>query len=606
MIYLTGTNGQNWRSFADQLSAANPQSISLAVPSAKNLTSPGTEVICFAECPASLIAARAEDPSVTLERWKKSAGVLLALWRKSRQRVAILNWDECLADAAAFDQWLSDQIQTESGKAAGPLPTTQTSLASRVIAEVIVAQDREATRLWNELRVASLPIAKDFGGPRGASPALALRELAQQQEETLKTHEMLLQEIQNAHKESEDFFGQLEIARADAEATKQELERTAALLQETQGTRQGLQDQLNTAQGELNALKQESQTLKESALRNHEMLLQEIQNAHKESEIFFEQWKRLELDPSTKYFSADEVYLQAASSTPTHSHLEFLLEDCRVFDRHYRKLRVRLVEHHGKAGLAILYNERDQLPPLYHWSSDGKEDDLPYALFIPRDKQGRQKLQSAPATDLALINGAAGLALGYIALREHALVPRWLHIARILVHDLNNVGARVHYDSVQTALSSRRDAFNCLIHFKLRNALFEGAHATTLSLSWSPSPLGGTLTIIDNQSDLLVAPLSPLEPRHDFRSVVDLPCRSVSEWQCLGQKWLGFSQKSKSLILHLAQALPDFVFHLCEQHPDQKANKERLTKQARRLYHRLRNLDRRLKLRGAIAKLVRR
>jgi hypothetical protein len=599
MIYLTGTNGQNWRSFADQLSAANPQSISLAVPSAKNLTSPGTEVICFAECPASLIAARAEDPSVTLERWKKSAGVLLALWRKSRQRVAILNWDECLADAAAFDQWLSDQIQTESGKAPGPLPTTQTSLASRVIAEVIVAQDREATRLWNELRVASLPIAKDFGGPRGASPALALRELAQQQEETLKTHEMLLQEIQNAHKESEDFFGQLEIARTNCEAAKEELT-------SVKGAHASGKQELERAQGELAALHSELQSTKENALRNYEMLLQEIHNAHIESEDFFQQGKLAQATHGAIHAHAEQMIHIGTSNGRSHSHIEFVLRGIRLFDRVIQKLRVRLIWHHAKPGIAIFREELNAQPPLYHWNPSGEEAGVEYSLFVPGDRAGKKKLLSAPATDLALVRSASNLIYSYLRVHGLSGSELWTDVALDLIHRLNEVPHRIHYDSVATAPVTQPVTHSISeksFSFKLRNPIFLNSHATSFDFFWRPAHGVEIKDLAYNKQFL------PRAMRDKLGAPTDSIHILLSKDGCdqhLAAKWANLSNSERWFLLLLLKALPDFVFHLCEQHPDQKQNKERLTKQARQLYRRLRNLDRRHRLKGAIAKLIRR
>ena len=69
--------------------------------------------------------------------------------------------------------------------------------------------------------------------------------------------------------------------------------------------------------------------------------------------------------------------------------------------------------------------------------------------------------------------------------------------------------------------------------------------------------------------------------------------------------WPHLTEHDRTFLLLLAKALPDFVFHLCEQHPDQQPNKNRLTKQARTLFRRLCALDRKYRFRKTVAKLLR-
>jgi hypothetical protein len=153
MTTLTGTSAHTWRDFATRLSAISGGNISVSDSSpdhlAKHLQSNAeANLIIFAECPASLIADRFKEPGTLLDGWKTSAATLLALWRKNRQRVTILNWDECLADPPAFDQWLTSRFGTESSKASLTPSAPQALLAQQVIANVIVARDDRTHALY--------------------------------------------------------------------------------------------------------------------------------------------------------------------------------------------------------------------------------------------------------------------------------------------------------------------------------------------------------------------------------------------------------------------------------------------------------------------------
>jgi hypothetical protein len=620
MTTLTGTSANTWRDFATRLSAISGENISVSDSSpdhlAKHLQSNAeANLIIFAECPASLIADRFKEPGTLLDEWKTSAATLLALWRKNRQRVTILNWDECLTDPPAFDQWLTSRFGTESSKASLTPSAPQSSLAQQVIANVIVARDRDATRLWNELQAASQPISKKAAVLAQPTPELALAELtrwqdqfAENKQRAIQTHEMLLQEIQNAHKESEDFFEQLEIARVDGEATKQELasvraaqasdkqelERTATLLQETQRTKQELQSQHDAVQGEVAALKQESQGIKESALRNHEMLLQEIHNAHQESESFFEQWKSLEASVQPHFLTAERILRGGEKHHPPHHHLDYVFESASLFERHWRRLPVRLVEHHGNAGLVIFHSSGNGTTPLYQWEPNGQENGLDLMLFIPSDKKSAAKLAGIPTSDLLLVRDAAAKILGHLSVHGGPEAERWEPIARRLLQEIEEIPDRLHYDSVAGFVHRENDRSS--VRFNAAKLYFRGNCASSFVVDWTPASSGGTLRLEANKEN------SPILLRSASEVLVGFA--STEEEETVRKLWPRLTAHDRTFLLLLAKALPDFVFHLCEQHPDQKANQERLTKQARKLYRQLRNLDRRQQVRSAIAKII--
>ena len=421
---------------------------------------------------------------------------------------------------------------------------------------------------------------------------------------------MLLQEIQSAHKESEDFFEQLEIARADSESTRrelaaargadqaarQELEHRTRDLQQTKAAKDDCESRLQALQGELTTLQADSETLRESSLRNHEMLLQEIQNSHKESEEFFKEWKSLEAAVRPQFLGAERLVCGEEKVHPPHDHLDYVFESASLFDRHWGRLPVRLVEHHGNAGLAIFHTSGNSTKPLHHWEPNGRENGLDFMLFVPSDKKATNMLVGLPTSDLLLVRDATAKILGHLSVHEERGSSRWKSVARRLLREIDEIPERLHYDSVAGFVQRENDEFS--IRFKVTNLCFRGQCSSLFVFDWTPTSSGGTLRLEANKAD----PSMLL----DSAPEVVVGFASTEDEESVRKLWPGLIAHDRTFLLLLAQALPDFVFHLCEQHTDQKPQKERLSKQARTLSRKLQNPIRKLTIRKTVAKLIRR
>jgi hypothetical protein len=388
----------------------------------------------------------------------------------------------------------------------------------------------------------------------------------------------------------------MEKARAESESAKKEVEHTAALLQEAHAGTRDLETKHHALHGDLDALQAELQSIKANALSNHEMLLQEIQNAHKESEDFFEQWKSLEASSQAHYLTVQKILRGGEKHHPPHSHLDYVLEGASLFDRQWHRLPVRLVEHHGRAGLALFKPYSHGPAPLYHWKPDGHENGADFALFVPADRQSRPKLTGAPSSDLLLVRDAAAKILGHLSVHGGPEAGRWLPVARRLLQEIEEIPERLHYDSVAGFSGDKADPSS--IRFNAANLYYRGNCSRSFVLDWVPASSGGRLRIPQESHET-----PPMLVHRGVETVVGF--ESPAEVEALEKLWPQLTHRDRTFLLLLAKALPDFVFHLCEQHPDQKPHKDRLTKQARQLYRRLCNLDRRHRLKGAIAKLIR-
>jgi len=639
VVILTGSGGDTWPAFARSLAPAparqrpkqarsgriapeNP-SLQLRVVAQADAELPellarhrDARIAAFWESPLDAIVngMRSGGPGTcaqTLDQWVGQTSSLLALWRRDRQRLLLLSCEECLAaPAAAVDRlsaFVGSPLLVEHGAVPASIPL---SSPARLLAEATVKRHREAFRVWQELSAASQPLSPD--GPHAVSdPAAALGDalrleeaarneakLCAEMEAVQATHaehcEMLLQEVRNAHGEAEDFFEQLTQARADAEAVNRQLDQSRTLLLEAEQAKHALEAERDEAKHRISQLHAELGTLGQSALDTQENLLQEIQNAHRESEDFFEQWKSLEAATLPEHFVAGRIVRGGEKHQPPHNHIDYTFDGGTLFERHWPQLRVRLVEHGGNAGIVIFATAGTPTHPLYHWEPDGKENGADYMLFVPRDKRSTAKLVGLPASDLILVRSLAAKMLGHLCVHGGDSGERWSGVARRLLQEIDEIPERLHYDSV-TGHAERKDGKEG-IRFTAVKLTYRGDCAPSYGLHWSPGPHGGKLRAGPDATDARMLPSCGGEAAVGFESNEDT--------SSLEKLWPLLTARDRTFLLLLTKALPDFVYHLCQQQPDHRPDKERLTKQAKALYGKLRAFDRRQRSRGMLAKLL--
>jgi hypothetical protein len=644
-IILTGTHGNSWHTFAESLSTQRiktPLSESFDKDDIYYLSDPITDLtetlsknramhaVVFFEAPAHVIASEAEKSTEgqvaesTLHDWSKSAEIILSLWRKNRSRIHILNWDECQAYPEEFSQWVHTLSGISALENCNPVfDGRNASLALRVIAEEIVRKDRTATRLWSELEAACEPIVKGVAMEDLRPDAFqALAELIQvksavkdrleqelasvraelegQKESAIKTHEMLLQELQNAFKESEGFFEQLENSRNVCEQAKQsmsdfatqleqsrgEVIRLTALHQEAEQARNRVFQEKSDFEQELASVRAELDGQKESALKTHEMLLQELQNAFKESEDFFEQWKSHEAATIPGHLNVGPCIRGAEHLQPPHCHLDFTFESVTLFERHWRRLPVRLVEHHGNAGMAIFNPYGNGSDPLYRWEPQGQEGGIDFMLFVPADDASKDRLVAAPASDILLIRELTARILGHLSVQGEAGSERWISIARRLLQQIDEIPERLHYDDVKTSSSGAQQETSH--RFTLNNLYFRGVCARSYAISWKPGSKGGSLTLEQPDFDHTILSSGVGIGSDGAGTSLALSFDSAEETQKARAAWRRLTRHDQEFIRVLIRELPNLIYHLCEQNPELRSRKGALIRKGRRLSEKLR------------------
>lgn len=580
MTLVAGISGPRWRACADRVCVADRHTVLALAGSISALTvhlrrNPCAKSIIFAECPWLLITEGAADPDAALKEWTQSAATILALCRRHRGRVTILNLSECLSDPAGLDEWINNRFGSTSSSVPPLPPATESSLVRQVLAHAIASRNSVAARLWKELLAVSQPISSSDAVLAPPCPQRALAEISQQQKHLAEERAALTNQLAS-----------LESANSSLST------RHSELLAE----HDALQSKHFSLIAERDSLAQKLKRTSQLATDAHNLLLQEILNAHQESEHFFEQWKSLEASVAPHCLTAERILRGGEKHHPPHRHLDFVFESVSLFERRWERLPVRLVEHRGNAGLAVFDPASNGAKPLYHWEPSGQESGQDFMLLVPSNAKAAAKLVSFPTSDLLLAHDATAKILGHLSVHEGREADCWLPVARRLLQEIEEIPERLHYDSVSGFVNG--GAGHPLIRFNAANLYFRGNCARAFVLDWTPAPSGGTLLLKPSEADTPMLVSSAPE--------VIIGFASNEEEDSIRKLWLRLTAHDQAFLLLLAKALPDFVFHLCEQHPDQKPHKERLTKQARKLYRRLCSLDRRLKLRSAIAKAIRR
>jgi len=600
------------------------------------------QVAAFCEPPAAFLASKAAEPGeisfeASLQAWCESAKSLLALWRKHRNRVHLLDWNECCAYPEEFRNWLQKTTDSPCEWALNPqqLGGGHLETLRQVLCQQAVKEDRLALRLWQEIQAACQPLSSVFQSEPPLSGALLaalqsldkvqaehawlhderddlttrhqslaserealLADLQKQKEQALQTHEMLLTEVQKAFKESEGFFAELEATRTEVESLKADLESSRSEAQAAHSTlfaeseelsarlastvverddlaseKSALDSRLSTLTSEREALSADLQTQKEQALQTHEMLLTEIHSAHIESEGFFEEWKTLEAATDFHHLQVGAVSRGEAKSSPTHSHLDFSFERLELFTRRWPRLAVRLVEHNGHAGLAIFDSPADKDRPLYHWKPTGEEGGTGYMLFVPTDTPVLESLVALPATDLVLIRCLTARILGHISVHGESPAGRWSAVARRLLEQIEEIPERLHYDSINATPDPGHAGKS--IEFAATHLFFRGSLAERFRWTWKPGTHGGEILIQKNEAFPSLLLGWPLE-----EDVLRLGEETPEARDHTLSVWNRLLERDRSFLRLLVGTLPDCIHHLCEQHPEQSKTKDDVTAQA--------------------------
>jgi hypothetical protein len=416
-----------------------------------------------------------------------------------------------------------------------------------------ISISEELQQLQSEASFHASQVEAEIGQLRSA--------LAAKEQEALGKNEMLLEEVQKAFQESEEYFEQWK----KAEATNEDLLAKHSAL-------------ASQAEADTTRFREELQARQVESLQKYEMLLEEVQKAFQESEEYFEQWKKTESLLSPFSLECEKIALGEQRNIGPHRSWDITFHQVTLLGRRWAQLDLRLVEHHGNAGI-LIFEGPGPSPALHRWNPNGEEGGRRFLLVVPQDHTSQTLLASIPASDLVFLRDATSKIIQEAATRDmpHAHCLFWLQVARRLLQHFNEVPSCVYYDAVKTSVLSQATGQPAL-RFELVNAYYAGKVLPSFPLVWKTSESKIHIESSTGNAGPLLAWPSTESGEPAAEVVFDLEDAPLAL-----QTWSNWLKQDQQLVSFLIKEFPNFLHHFFEQHPESPLAQATLQKQARQL-----------------------
>ncbi len=335
------------------------------------------------------------------------------------------------------------------------------------------------------------PLVTAFEKLEGEHAALIAErdKLLASSKDTADENELLLQQLHQVQEELEKYFlrnkdlQQQADRLADAEKKRQTLEKAQAELENSL-------KQSATRAGTLEKDRREIAHQLAETQKEKGFVLGQLQQVQEEIEHYFHENRRLRRrvlagGEAESLLQAEAVTLGSMENTAPHLHLNYTLERAHFGSKDMGRLRLRLVEHHGRPGLAILRSPGEE-PPLERWRVTGEEEGSTYQLVVPQDEQGEDFISSASAGDLIFLREAARMLAAHLSERdEQGRHTAWRRTAQHFVDHLHDKIRHLTFGAVTCTAAAEPDQLD----FSITPALLGHHTWASLAGSWKPGAL---------------------------------------------------------------------------------------------------------------------
>jgi hypothetical protein len=302
------------------------------------------------------------------------------------------------------------------------------------------------------------------------------------------------------------------------------------------------------------------------------------------------------------FMKVDSVELGALADAPPHRHLDVRMRGLRTPHRDIAHLDLRVVEHFGRPGLAILLAD-GSTPPLGAWEPSGREGERAFMLLVPEDEPSRRRLASWATRDWCLL-------VDLVALVERELstsAPHWRAVAARLRKQLSQLPPRLRYSRLDVV---QADGEGSALDLTFGEVLFGSDFNDELRLRWRPLPgeVGRTprLSILaSSDADLPLAGW-PVGSDGGAATSLVLPVGSGIDAAEKRRQWASMSIGDREFTLAVLDALPASAQHASPAALPNGMTRETLAQAAAALHREARRTIRWLYLRRLAAKLLRR
>lgn len=344
---------------------------------------------------------------------------------------------------------------------------------------------------------------RDDLATRHATLAATLEELQSQQPSLVAERDKLLMSFKDTTAENELLQQQITHVQDGLEkclVRNKELQEQANLLADSEKRRQSLeraQQELEKAQKQSTArtvaLGKERDEIAGrlgEAEKEKGFLLAQLQQVQEEIEHYFHENRRLRRrvlagGEAESLLQAESLTLGSIETTPPHLHINYSLERARFAARDLGRVRLRLVEHHGRPGLVVFRRDGEE-PPLGLWRVTGEEEGDTFQLVVPQDILAEDYIAHAPADDLVFLREAARMLAAHLAERdEPGRHATWRRTAQLFVDHLHDKIRRLTFGAVTCTESAETNRFD----FSITPALLGHHTWASLAGSWKPGTL---------------------------------------------------------------------------------------------------------------------
>jgi len=440
--------------------------------------------LLFVESPAEAIGNSLDRaaPSDVLWAWSLAARKMLRLRQRVPQRCLMIDVDEARRAPERFISRVADFVGVAAGM---PVPLSlpaQCDPLRLAVGAAALASDRSVQALLAELLACCDPLEEALPAQSPVSCTVADAAAVVYKEQVAQKLALLGATVA------------LENERVERELLLTTMHRTAA---EKEALKQQLTQQLTQAQGVLHRRRRE--VLRHRMVRSNWRAQMNdasalLQSARIESDLLLRQLHRVHAAAEAAAPAAGEgdapVVLQVASVTVEHERIDLPYRELTVRlwrvvtgSRSFEKIDLRLVDHHGRAGLVIFAGDADS--PLYGWVPSGEESGRPFMTLIPKDDANSGRLARLGRSDWDLMQAIVARIGLFLREPGRPLSSCWRDLARRLVADLSVLPARLRYDAVDLS-PEVEGADQGAYRVTFTAVLFGQRRFDKLSLTWRP------------------------------------------------------------------------------------------------------------------------
>jgi len=156
-----------------------------------------------------------------------------------------------------------------------------------------------------------------------------------------------------------------------------------------------------------------------------------------------------------------------------YKHINCYFTGISHLQRNLPHLKIRIINHHGNAGVVIFKPENNS-NAFYHWVGSGQENGNEFMLIIPRHLNGRKYLLGATTNDLFLIRSAILFALEDLCVTNNSGQNHfWISQCRFLLSDIEDLPLRLHYDDICVLCNEKQSKSILVKNASYNNVILE-------------------------------------------------------------------------------------------------------------------------------------